>query len=153
MARLTLHPIARDGAVPDFGARLPPQAEEVCATFIALYAKSSHEPPWIGYLVAHAGVCIGTCAFTSAPKPAAPPERARVEIAYFTFSDFEGRGYATEMAQQLIALAAKTDPDVLLFAHTLPQENASTRILRKVTFTLRGPIDHPEDGTMWLWEL
>ncbi len=147
MARLTLHPIARDGAVPDFDARLSPQAAEVCTTFIAMYAKTGHAPPWVGYLVSHAGLCIGTCAFTSAPK------EARVEIAYFTFPDFEGRGYAIEMAQQLVALAAETDPAVRVFAHTRPLENASTTILRKSGFVLKGPIDHPEDGTIWLWEL
>jgi hypothetical protein len=55
------------------------------------------------------------------------------------------------MAQQLVALAAETDPAVLVFAHTLPQENASTAILRKLRFTLKGAIEHPEDGVIWEW--
>jgi len=37
-------------------------------------------------------------------------------------------------------------------AHTLPQRNASTRILEKCGFRQTGEIDHPTDGLIWRWE-
>lgn len=45
------------------------------------------------------GVAVGTCGFKSSP------DQGRVEIAYFTFPDFEGRGLATAMAGELLAIA------------------------------------------------
>ena len=38
-------------------------------------------------------------------------------------------------------------------AQTLPEENASTRILKKCGYKPRGAVNHPEDGLIWLWEL
>ena len=37
-------------------------------------------------------------------------------------------------------------------AHTLPQANASTRVLGKCGFTFTGPVEDPEDGLVWRWE-
>jgi RimJ/RimL family protein N-acetyltransferase len=45
-----------------------------------------------GYLVLENDTIVGTYAFRS------PPRNGEVEIAYFTFPEFEGRGFATEMA-------------------------------------------------------
>ena len=47
-----------------------------------------------------------------------------------------------------IAIAAGVVP----IAHTLPEENASTRALRRNGFTLAGAVDDPEDGLVWRWE-
>jgi RimJ/RimL family protein N-acetyltransferase len=38
-------------------------------------------------------------------------------------------------------------------AHTLPQANASTRVLEKCGFAHAGAIDDPEDGWVWRWDL
>ena len=40
-----------------------------------------------------------------------------------------------------------------VFAQTLPEESASTSILRKLGFRLLGRVEHPEDGPVWEWEL
>lgn len=42
---------------------------------------------------------------------------------------------------------------VLIAAQTLPQESASTTILRRLGFALVGTVDHPEDGPVWEWQL
>lgn len=34
-------------------------------------------------------------------------------------------------------------------AHTLGEENASTRVLARLGFRLHGPVDDPEEGTVW----
>ena len=46
------------------------------------------------------GLVVGSCAFTSEPTG-----DGTVEIAYFTYAGFEGRGYATGMARKLIEMA------------------------------------------------
>jgi ribosomal-protein-alanine N-acetyltransferase len=91
---------------------------------------------------------IGTCAFKGAPT-----KEKTVEIAYFTFPEFEGKGYATAMASLLIH-AARSSPEVeRVIAHTLPETNASTRILQKVGMQFAGEVVDPEDGRVWRWSL
>ena len=81
-----------------------------------------------------------------------PDAEGMVEIAYGVVSSREGRGYATEAARALIHFAAR-DPRVrTLRAHTLPEANASTRVLTKCGFVHIGPVVDPEDGPVWRWE-
>jgi hypothetical protein len=57
------------------------------------------------------------------------------------------------MARELVAVA-RTEASVhTLCAHTLPEVNASTRVLAHLCFANRGEIVHSEDGTVWRWEL
>jgi RimJ/RimL family protein N-acetyltransferase len=86
---------------------------------------------------------VGTCAFKG------PPVSGRLEIAYFTFPGFEGRGIASRMAQELVALARATDPNVVIMAQTLRARSASTRILEKLGFELKGQAFHHIDGEVW----
>jgi hypothetical protein len=41
---------------------------------------------------------------------------------------------------------------MLPIAHTLPEENASTRALRRNGFLFAGEVMDPEDGLVWRWE-
>lgn len=76
-----------------------------------------------------------------------------VEIAYGVAPDFQGRGYATEAATALVHFAL-ANPDVkIVRAHTLPEPNASTRVLTKNGFRHLGEVIDPEDGRVWRWEL
>ena len=36
-------------------------------------------------------------------------------------------------------------------AQTLPEENASTSVLKKLGFKFLGEIEHQEDGLVWDW--
>ena len=90
---------------------------------------------------------MGACGFKSSPVA------GRVEIAYGTFPGHEGRGFATTMARELVQISRQEDTSLTVTAQTLPEENASTSILKKLGFTLVGPVEHPEDGTVWEWEL
>lgn len=115
-----------------------------------LSMPSASVSPWDGYLTVDSDTraVIGACGFKGAPSP-----DGDVEIAYFTFPDFERRGYATTMARELIALAWR-DPAVRrVLAHTLPEPNASTRVLQKVAMRFAGEVFDPEDGRVWRWEL
>lgn len=106
------------------------------------------KPEWFGYLVVEEETrrMVGTCSLKG------PPVDGAVEIAYFTFPGFEGRGIGTEMARFLVQHAG-TLPDVTaVTAHTAAERNASTRILEKIGMKLTG--EEEEDGmAVWRWEL
>jgi RimJ/RimL family protein N-acetyltransferase len=126
---------------------LPAAAREALAGTAMLYREAGFEPPWIGYLAIADDACIGTCAFKCAPQD------GRVELAYFTFPGHEGRGLATRMCRELVTLARSAVPGVIVTAQTLPEHNASTRVLEKCGFHLHAELDHPEDGLVWEWWL
>lgn len=144
---MKLAEIARDGGCAGFGGPLPEIARSAVESTVEMYARVGWVAPWIGYLAIEEGACVGTCAFTG------PPGEGRVEIAYFTFPGQEGRGVATRMAGRLLDLAREAAPGVVVTAHTLREEGASTRILRRLGFVLEGPAEHPRDGPIWIWRL
>ncbi|MBI4482370.1 MAG: GNAT family N-acetyltransferase [Acidobacteria bacterium] len=121
--------------------------KEVCAATALLYERVGFVSPWLVYLALTGECVVGSCGFK------APPASGEVEIAYFTFAEFEGCGIATSMARELLALAKAAEPGITVTAQTLPERNASTRILEKLGFALRGSVVHPEDGEVWEWEL
>ena len=144
---LELVGITQDGRPAKPVASIPQLVTEIVDATIQLYKAVGYEPPWVGYLALENGSCVGTCGFKS------PPENNRVEIAYFTFPGQESRGVATQMASALIRIATNQTPGVTVAAQTLPEENASTSILKKLQFRLVGAVEHPEDGLVWEWQL
>lgn len=106
------------------------------------------EAPWGSYLIADArsGQIVGVCAFVDAPN------NGEVEIAYYTFPPYEGRGYATLAASAITALAMKSPLVRTVIAHTLMETNASTRILTRCGFVQTGQAIDPDEGTVWRWE-
>ncbi len=145
MGQLKLVKIEKDGKVPGFSHE--GIIDEVCSSTLQMYKANGYEEPWLGYLAVLDGSCVGTCAFKSAP------EHGRVEIAYFTFPEFEGRGVATQMTRQLIEMALGEDRELTIAAQTLPEINASTKVLEKQGFELLGLVGHEEDGEVWEWVL
>jgi RimJ/RimL family protein N-acetyltransferase len=97
----------------------------------------------MGYLARWAELYVGTCGFKG------PPIDNRVEIAYFTFPEFEGRRIATAMAEQLVRLVRQEAPHVIVTVRTLPEYGASTRILQRLRFRNAGTVMDPEDGQVW----
>lgn len=105
------------------------------------------EPPWCGYLaLTQDEEVVGTCAFKGPPD-----ERGEVELAWFTFPAYEGRGLGTRMAKLLVELAEANGGGTVLIAHTLPEKNASTRICEHAGFSFDGEVDLPDDGRVWRW--
>lgn len=125
---------------------LPEAIEENCEATAAHYDTSGFVPPWICYFAVLNDVIVGGGAFVGAPV------KNRVEIAYFTLPEHEGKGIAGQTARALVALARETDPALELFAKTLPGPNASTAILTKLGFREIGPAaDHEIDNAVgWL---
>jgi RimJ/RimL family protein N-acetyltransferase len=112
-----------------------------------MLARTPREPQFGGYLVVdESNSVVGTCGFRTGPSV-----EGEIEIAYFTFPPYEGRGYATEMAAKLIGIALASSSVRRVCAHTLPKRSASTRVLEKVGMHLLGPVEDPQDGLVWRW--
>ena len=139
--------ITENGEMTKPVSSAPQIAAEIVRATTQLYRAVGYEPPWIGYLAVENDVCVGTCGFKS------PPQNNRVEIAYFTFPKHESRGVATRMAAELIRIALDKMPAVTVTAQTLPEENASTSVLKKLRFRMIDTVEHPEDGLVWEWHL
>lgn len=149
---LALVPIALDTDPARFAEELAPafggdegQAREMLTQTLALLIGDPRPVPWGSYLARLAGRPIGICAFKAAPDAA-----GEVELAYMTFPAFEGRGHAGAMIALLAAIA--DEAGALPIAHTLPEENASNKALRRNRFAFAGAVEDPEDGLVWRWE-
>jgi RimJ/RimL family protein N-acetyltransferase len=75
-----------------------------------------------------------------------------VEIAYGVDPEYQGNGFATEAAAALTNYAICSKLVRVVRAHTLPEKNASTRVLLKNGFTNHGDVIDPDDGPVWRWE-
>jgi RimJ/RimL family protein N-acetyltransferase len=144
---LVLLPIHPDGKVDISASDLPEIAAGVIGATTRLYRAVGFEEPWIGYFALRESTVVGTCSFKS------PPVNNRVEIAYFTFPEFEGAGVATAMARALVKIAQECAQDLVVAAQTLAERNASHRILEKLGFSHVESIMDPEDGAIWEWQL
>ena len=123
------------------------QLRQACQGTAELYREVGYVPPWIGYVAVCDGRAVGGGAFVGAPA------EGRVEIAYYTLDGLGGQGHASATARALVELAQRQDPELVVFAKTLPAANPSTRILRKLGFTQNGVVQDEDVGDAWLWEL
>jgi ribosomal-protein-alanine N-acetyltransferase len=100
------------------------------------------------YLIIHKQerCCVGLCGF----KPC-PGEDQVLEIAYAIAPSCQNNGFATQtagaMCKELFHRGLK-----MVRAHTLPEENASSSVLKKNGFTKLSEVVDPEDGWIWRWE-
>ncbi len=76
-----------------------------------------------------------------------------MEIGYEVIPAYRGIGLATEIAACLVDNAFNLPEVNHIIAHTLPEENASGKVLKKCGFVLDQEIIDPEDGLVWQWKL
>ncbi len=119
--------------------------DEMLSTYKSYYPKIGFHKPWIGYFIVEDGNALGTCGFTG------PPKDNKVEIAYYTFKENEGRGIATFACKELVKIALAQDTGLTIFAKTSPEENASTHILVRNGFVKKGETQDDEIGSAWEW--
>jgi [ribosomal protein S5]-alanine N-acetyltransferase len=101
--------------------------------------------PWGAYLArAEDGRIAGLCCFK------AEPDSGQAEIAYATLPSLEGQGIGRSMVAALVEIGRTAGAERLI-AHTLPQPNASTRVLERSGFIFEGEAIDPEDGLVWRW--
>jgi len=126
-------------------AELPRDVAENCAGTAVLLRRTGYALPWVGYVAAADGRAVGGGAFVG------PPQNNLVEIAYYTLPEFEGRGYASRTAAELVAIARREQPGIVIRAFTLPAPGASTRILERTGFRWFGDATDPDAGPVWEW--
>jgi RimJ/RimL family protein N-acetyltransferase len=125
-------------------------SDDVSPNWLAALRNSSVPDPWRhGFFVVHrdGGSVIGTAGFKGPPDAT-----GTVEVAYGIVHSFEGQGYATEAAAALVDFAFASGQVRTVRAHTLPEANASTRVLLKCGFRHVGTVVDPDDGPVWRWE-
>jgi RimJ/RimL family protein N-acetyltransferase len=123
---------------------------ELSADWLALLDSAVDADPWIlgfSMVLRDGNISIGQCGFKGPPTP-----DGMVEIAYGVEPNKQGNGYATEAAEALTCYAFQNKEVRLVRAHTLPEANASTRVLTKCGFQHLGEVIDPDDGLMWRWE-
>ena len=122
----------REETIASIEAMLEVARAQLSADWLTRLYASAHIDPWVhGFSMVHrgSGVNVGSCGFKG---PLAAD--GTVEIAYGLDPDHQGKGYATEAAEALV-IYAFADPRVrLVLAHTLPERNASGRVLTKCGF-------------------
>ena len=81
-----------------------------------------------------------------------PPNDGVVEVGYEIAEARRGHGLATAATKAMVAEALADDRVTTVIAHTLPERNASSRVLEKVGFAYVGPVT--EDGeAVWRYAL
>jgi [ribosomal protein S5]-alanine N-acetyltransferase len=81
-----------------------------------------------------------------------PPKGGVVELGYEIAESRRGRGLATAAAEAMVAEAFADDSIRAVIAHTLPERNASVRVLEKAGFRYDGEAE--EDGSpVWRFML
>jgi [ribosomal protein S5]-alanine N-acetyltransferase len=118
----------------------------------ALGQISAHpdELNWWTYLpvLKKENILIGTGGYHG--KPA---EEGIVEIGYEITAAFRNHGLATEFALALTQHAFSKKEVLAVQAHTLAEENASVRVIKKCGMKFIGECDDSEVGKLWKWEI
>jgi len=147
---LRLLPRSREDVRAQIEQMQPDERAALSAAWLARLDASGPVDPWVhGFMMVHrpSGATVGFCGFKG------PPDAdSTVEIAYGVAPEHQGKGYATEAAEALVNYAFRNGPVRVVLAHTLPEANASTRVLTKCGFRKVGEVIDPEDGLVWRWE-
>jgi RimJ/RimL family protein N-acetyltransferase len=148
--RLILVPKSRDEVVAMIEALGDDDRAQLSAAWLQLLRNSESCDPWIhGFAIVlrDGDVVVGSAGFKGPPD-----ETGMVEIAYGVDPEYQGNGFATEAAAALTNYAICSKLVRVVRAHTLPEINASTRVLLKNGFTNVGDVIDPDDGPVWRWE-
>lgn len=138
------------GLEPAEGLRDFIVSKDVSPQWLTALERGTTADPWTyGFAVVHreSGTVIGNAGFTGPPDAC-----GMVEIAYGIVPVHQGRGYATETANALVTWAEGNGRVGVVRAHTLPEPNASTRVLEKCGFSQTAELVDPVDGLIWRWE-
>lgn len=119
--------------------------QQLLSMYDDFYPKIGFNIPWVGYFVIRQDKIVGSCGFVGRPKD------GKVEVAYWTFKEFEGQGIASFACKELVSIAYRTDPSLTVTAKTLPEHNASTKILENNNFIFTEIVQDDKIGDAWFW--
>ena len=114
-----------------------------------MLAEAAVDPEWWTHVfIDENNRVIGLGGYAGAPNDAGV-----IEIGYGVAPEVRGRGYATGSVKLLVSKAF-SNPDVReIIAHTLAEEDPSTRVLVKNGFTRVEELEDPQEGAIWRWSL
>lgn len=106
--------------------------------------------PWLPYLFVFRPnrAVVGLGGFKSVPDA-----HRTIEIGYSVAPAYQGKGFATSAASQLIEIAFASKLVDCVRAHTLAEQNASTRVLEKCGMSKESETIDPDVGNLWRWEI
>lgn len=135
------------------GANVPKKWSQYRDTFAPAYLRWKAHPPlraWWVHLIVYKpdNILVGSCGYKGEPDA-----EGRVEIGYEIRPSHQHKGIATEAARGLVDHALAQAEVRKIIAHTLPEENYSSRVLQKIGFTRTDDFNDPDDGLMWRWEI
>ncbi|WP_172448448.1 GNAT family N-acetyltransferase [Caulobacter mirabilis] len=124
-------------------------ALEAVGRSAAFLREHPHAAAWWMHLFFDAadGRLIGLGGYKGAPAS------GFVEIGYELAPSVRGRGLATEAARGMVDHAFAQPEIDHVVAHTLPEENASVAILRRLGFHLDDVVEDEDVGAVWRWRL
>ena len=121
-----------------------PDMTEALPFFIEAMEKDSVGRVWDGIIIHKADqVAIGGIGFHGGPN-----EEGMVEIGYSIIPEYQGHGYATEIAHRFIDWAFQTQGVKVITAECLDDNIGSIRVLEKVGMHCLEP-----EGNLLKWEL
>jgi RimJ/RimL family protein N-acetyltransferase len=126
-----------------------PEALGVTLHLLEKFADSTDRAWWEPYLFVHEAdrTLMGLGGYKG------PPDNGVVEIGYGIAPAYRRKGHAFEAAQALITHAFGSADIHTVRAHTLPEVNASNRVLMKCGMSKVAVINDPGDGVLWRWEI
>ena len=156
--RTAASPRCGSGATISTDVHLPPRSADLSligCLIAGLGPPNAVNPRW-GFTLPYPAGTEGHGAHTPRPQGSGPrkqgqPKDGKVEIAYWTFKDFEGQGIASFACQELVTIAHQIDPSLTITAKTAPENNASTKILANNNFIFAEIVQDDEIGDAWLW--
>lgn len=112
--------------------------------------ESEEEKNWWTYFPIHKqdNKLIGSGGYKGRPTA-----DGTVELGYEIAPGYRNRGLATEMTKGLIENAFRDKRVKSIIAHTLGNENPSTKVLQNCGFNKVDEVIDPEDGPIWKWVL
>jgi RimJ/RimL family protein N-acetyltransferase len=125
-------------------------SDDVSPRWLERLRSATGPDPWVfGFAVIHRD---DQCVVGAASFKGPPDDDGVVEIAYGIVPAYQHQGYATEAASALVAFATERVDVRTIRAHTMPDSNASMRVLVKSGFQLVGDVMDEEDGLVCRWE-
>jgi RimJ/RimL family protein N-acetyltransferase len=120
--------------------------------FLEAFEPSRQRAPgkWPGYFF----ICPPERSLVGNGGFAGPPNAdGEVEIGYEIAPQFRNRGFATTAVEGILKIAFSREQVQAVIAHTLPEENASSAVLKKCGFSLVAEMAHSGLDLVWRWRL
>ena len=111
--------------------------------------RAGADPKWATYLIVHDAdaALIGIGGFKGAPVD------GMVEIGYAIAPVYRKQGHVDQCRCAPSWRSRALDGLRTVVADTLPEHNASTKVLTRCGFDHVGEVVDPDEGPVWRWEL